>query len=51
MMDEVLSYSNSGIISHFTLAVFEDLGYYVGNYTATKCMAWGAKRGCDFVTS
>ena len=27
----------------------EDLGFYLGNYTAAGCMAWGHGEGCEFV--
>ena len=49
MADDVLTYSNNGIVSHITLSVFEELGLYLVNYTNINCMHWGAGRGCDFV--
>ncbi len=49
MADDVLSYSNNGVVSDLTVAVYEDLGLYLGNYSTSGCMRWGAGRGCDFV--
>ena len=35
----------------FTLAMLEDLGHYVANYSKTACMWWGRNQGCAFVRS
>ena len=51
MADDVLTYSNMGIISDLSLSVYEELGFYLGNYSASGCMQWGAARGCAFVKS
>ncbi len=51
MNDEFLAYGSGDVVSSLTLAVFEDLGMYLGNHTATKCMYWGKKQGCEFVNS
>ena len=42
-------YGGRSTVSAITLAVMEDLGFYLGNYTAAGCMAWGHGEGCEFV--
>ncbi len=49
--DEVMSYGESKMVSELTLAMMEDLGLYLGNYSRSQCMFWGRSQGCDFVSS
>ena len=49
MRDDVMSYGHSSTVSAITLAAMEDLGYYLGNYSAAQCMAWGRSQGCNYV--
>ena len=51
MYDEFMSYGSGEAVSGFTLAVFEDMGLYLGNYSNSQCTTWGRKQGCDFLTS
>ena len=51
MRDDVMSYGMLDTVSPITIAAMEDLGHYLGNYTAAGCMSWGYRQGCDFVTS
>jgi hypothetical protein len=39
----------TNILSHLTLALFEDSGWYIANYTQGKMNPWGLGAGCDFV--
>jgi leishmanolysin-like peptidase len=39
----------SNIFSSLTLALMEDSGWYMANYTQSKMSAWGLGTGCDFV--
>mmetsp|Transcript_324 Transcript_324/g.780 ORF Transcript_324/g.780 Transcript_324/m.780 type:complete len:819 (+) Transcript_324:199-2655(+) len=39
----------SNIMSPLTLALFEDSGWYKGNYSMTLMSPWGLGAGCDFV--
>jgi len=41
----------TNILSHMTLALFEDSGWYKANYTQGKANPWGLNAGCDFVTN
>ena len=40
-----VSYGSLEVVSGLTIAALEDLGHYLGNYTATGCMAWVFKQG------
>eukprot|EP01047_Picozoa_sp_COSAG01_P004751 COSAG01_NODE_158_length_23708_cov_7.921979_9_plen_391_part_00 len=51
LADEILAYGTGQSVSPFTLAMFEDLGYYVGNYSKAECMFWGRSMGCRYVTT
>ena len=51
MNDEFMSYGENSLVSAFTLAMMEDLGHYLGNYSNAQCMYWGLNQGCDFVSS
>jgi len=51
MRDDVMSYGFRSAVSPITLGALEDLGFYVGNYSAADCIRWGRGQGCDFVTS
>ena len=44
-------YGEGSKVSGLTIAMLEDLGYYLGNYTSAECMYWGKNQGCAFVTS
>ncbi|KAG7370780.1 leishmanolysin-like protease [Nitzschia inconspicua] len=39
----------TNILSHLTLALFEDSGWYRANYTQGHMNPWGLGAGCDFV--
>jgi leishmanolysin-like peptidase len=39
----------TNILSHLTLALFEDSGWYRANYTQGQMNPWGLGAGCDFV--
>jgi len=39
----------TNIMSHMTLALFEDSGWYRANYTQGRMNPWGLGAGCDFV--
>jgi hypothetical protein len=49
--DEILAYGTGQSVSPFTLAIFEDLGFYVGKYSKAECMFWGRSMGCSYVTT
>ncbi len=51
MNDEFMAYGDGSDVSGMTIAMLEDLGMYLGDYSATACMSWGKKQGCEFVTS
>jgi hypothetical protein len=51
MDDEFMAYGAGGSVSAFTLAMMEDLGFYMANYSAAQCMFWGRAQGETFVTS
>ena len=42
-------YPEEQVISEFTLAVLEDLGYYQANYYTGGLLKFGKNKGCDFV--
>ena len=50
---ELLSSLNfvSSSVSHLTLALMEDSGWYKANYTMGTTLTWGLSAGCDFVTA
>lgn len=39
----------TNILSSLTLALFEDSGWYLANYTNSRMSPWGLGAGCDFV--
>lgn len=39
----------TNVLSHLTLALFEDSGWYKANYTMGEANPWGLGAGCDFV--
>ena len=39
----------TNFLSHMTLALFEDSGWYRANYTQARMNPWGLGAGCDFV--
>ena len=45
------SYTEEQVISEFTLAVLEDLGYYKANYYTGGLMRFGKHKGCDFLNN
>jgi hypothetical protein len=49
MKDEFLAYGGGDIVSAFTLAMMEDLGHYIGDYSKVSQMSWGRGQGCSFV--
>ena len=51
MNDEFMAYGDGSMVSGMTIAMLEDLGMYLGDYSATACMSWGKKQGCGFVSS
>ena len=42
-------YTEEEVISEFTLALLEDLGYYKAKYYTGGLMRFGKGRGCDFI--
>ena len=40
----------TNILSHLTLALFEDSGWYKANYTQGQMNPWGLNAGCNFAT-
>jgi hypothetical protein len=51
MNDEIMAYGQGSALSSLTLALMEDLGFYVANYSGAECMFWGRGQGCEFVRS
>jgi hypothetical protein len=51
MNDEFMAYGEGSMVSDMTLALMEDLGLYLGNYSNAQCMFWGRQQGCAFVSS
>ena len=43
------SYPEETVISEFTLAALEDMGYYQANYYTGGLMKFGKNKGCEFV--
>ena len=43
-------YPEEQVISEFTLALLEDIGYYKANYYTGGLMRYGKNKGCDFVS-
>jgi Leishmanolysin len=41
----------TNVLSHLTLALMEDTGWYKVNYTQGRSNPWGLNAGCDFVTN
>jgi len=39
----------TNVLSHLTLALFEDSGWYLANYTQGNMNPWGLGAGCEFV--
>ena len=37
------------MLSSFTLAFFEDTGWYNANYSEAEALIWGAGKGCGFL--
>ena len=44
-------YKEEQVISEFTLAALEDLGYYKANYYTGGLMKFGKNKGCEFINS
>ena len=42
-------YTEEQVISEFTLAILEDIGYYKANYYTGGLMRYGKNKGCYFV--
>ena len=42
--------SSHSVLSSFTLAFFEDTGWYKANYSQSESLTWGNKQGCDFLS-
>ncbi|XP_072402346.1 leishmanolysin-like peptidase [Diabrotica undecimpunctata] len=42
-------HTQNPIISRITLALMEDTGWYIANYSMADTMSWGRNLGCDFV--
>ena len=51
MNEEFMAYGEGAKVSGLTIAMLEDLGFYLGNYSSAQCMYWGKNQGCAFVTS
>ncbi|XP_049820821.1 leishmanolysin-like peptidase [Aethina tumida] len=43
------THTQNPIISRITLALMEDTGWYIANYSMAEEMSWGKGLGCDFV--
>lgn len=43
------THTQNPIISNITLALMEDTGWYIANYSMAEPMSWGKGLGCDFV--
>lgn len=43
------THTQNPIISRITLALMEDTGWYLANYSMAEPMSWGKGLGCDFV--
>ena len=43
------TYEEESVISEFTLALLEDLGFYKANYYTGGLMQYGKNKGCDFL--
>lgn len=43
------THTQNPIISRITLALMEDTGWYIANYSMAEPMLWGKGLGCDFV--
>ena len=43
------TYTHDPVFSRITLALMEDTGWYVANYSSAEPLAWGYKLGCTFV--
>ncbi|KAJ3639882.1 hypothetical protein Zmor_003253 [Zophobas morio] len=44
------THTQNPIISRITLALMEDTGWYLANFSMAEPMSWGKNLGCDFVT-
>ena len=44
-------YPEEQVISEFTLALLEDIGFYKANYFTGGLMKYGKNKGCEFLTS
>ena len=42
--------NSKSVVSEFTLAYFEDTGWYEADFTKAGHLHWGNLKGCDFVT-
>jgi hypothetical protein len=52
LADEIMAYGRGNVVSAFTLAIMEDLGFYLANYAALSgCLQWGRGQGCAFVST
>lgn len=51
LWEDVESYGAGGLITPMTLALFEDLGVYLADYTKSKVPNFGAYGGCKFVNT
>lgn len=38
------------LYTQFTLALFEDSGYYIPNYELAEPIYWGKGEGCEFIS-
>lgn len=43
------AHTQNPIFSRITLALMEDTGWYIANYSMAEEMSWGRNLGCDFV--
>jgi hypothetical protein len=51
MPEDVMSYSGGGAISALTLAMLEDTGVYLANYSAADSVSYGKNQGCAYINS
>ncbi|XP_067929056.1 leishmanolysin-like peptidase [Watersipora subatra] len=43
-------YTQNPVVSRITLALMEDTGWYIANYSLAEHLEWGENLGCDFAT-
>lgn len=44
------THTQNPVYSRLTLALMEDTGWYVANYSVAEALRWGGNEGCYFAT-